>query len=715
MKPYNIIFTSILLVLVLSNILPALPTTANEAELLVKGWLKNNTKPLGVTLGRQVMQVETFTDDNNEPTYYVVYLQPSGFVIVPADDLVEPIICFANDGLYDPSSENPLGALVTNDLNRRIAAARSSFRSPAITTKMVKNQTQNKWNHFISLARASQSESVLMGLADSSISDVRVAPLIETKWDQNYIFYDTWPYVSAVYNYFTPPYEHGNYLNYACGCGATAMAQLMRYHRHPTIGIGIHDCSVKVDDVAQIMYTRGGDGSGGPYQWDLMIPEPDSDSSEAQYQAIGSLCYDAGIAAESEYGWFDTGTYPSKMKQALLNIFQYSNAILGRNRGSNIGPEELKNMINPNLDAGYPVILAIHGLWYGHGVVCDGYGYNFSTLYHHLNMGYSGLYDMWYALPDIDCSFLTEYDTVTECIYNVFTCGSGEIISGRITDEFGDPVADVTVTAQGADGFYITTTGENGIYAIVGVESNSQYAVTATKMGYNFASRSVSTGISLDYAVVSGNRGGIDFSVGDSDNQENIPTEYTSVDVPKTIPDLGTVTSILTVRDTGTIDDVNVRINIQHIWDEDLDVYLTAPDGTRIELFTDIGGMRDDFTNTILDDDAPLSITEGFSPFTGSFRPEGDLSVLDGMNINGTWMLEVTDDTWLISGDLNSWSLIVKFQDRPYIGSFLSTVIEPNKWPVVDSTTDDDTAGDEPGPTYSPYLQRTHNMVSRNS
>jgi len=117
MKRKNIIFTSALVVLQLCcSSLWALPTTAYEAEMVVTGWLKADAKPLDTDLGREVVTVETFTDDYGEPVYYIVYLNPSGFVIVSADDLVEPIIGFADDGAYDPSLENPLGALVTKAL-----------------------------------------------------------------------------------------------------------------------------------------------------------------------------------------------------------------------------------------------------------------------------------------------------------------------------------------------------------------------------------------------------------------------------------------------------------------------------------------------------------------------------------------------------------------------------------------------------------------------
>lgn len=132
-----------------------------------------------------------------------------------------------------------------------------------------------------------------------------------------------------------------------------------------------------------------------------------------------------------------------------------------------------------------------------------------------------------------------------------------------------------------------------------------------------------------------------------------------SDDVPLAIPDQSTVTSTLTFADAITVGDVNVQLDISHTNAQDLDVFLIAPDGTRVELFTDVGGNGDDFSATMLDDEAPTPIASGSSPFTGRFRPEGALSVLDEKNAQGTWTLEVSDDKRNGTGTLNSWSLSV--------------------------------------------------------
>lgn len=135
--------------------------------------------------------------------------------------------------------------------------------------------------------------------------------------------------------------------------------------------------------------------------------------------------------------------------------------------------------------------------------------------------------------------------------------------------------------------------------------------------------------------------------------------EYHSEDIPKEIPGLGTETSTLVIMDAGLIVDLDVKLNISHPWDAELDIYLIAPDGTRVELFTDVGGMSENFTDTTLDDQALVSIVDGSAPFTGSYRPEGSLGDFNTKEIQGTWTLEVTDD-WSSSrsGILNSWSLI---------------------------------------------------------
>ena len=125
------------------------------------------------------------------------------------------------------------------------------------------------------------------------------------------------------------------------------------------------------------------------------------------------------------------------------------------------------------------------------------------------------------------------------------------------------------------------------------------------------------------------------------------------------IADNGTTNFTIEVPDSVIVGDLNVQVDIRHRQDADLDVYLVSPNGTRVELFSDVGGGGDDFNNTILDDEALTSIASGSAPFAGSYQPEGSLGAFDGSDAQGTWTLEITDDRNRRSGSLNSWSLDV--------------------------------------------------------
>lgn len=68
--------------------------------------------------------------------------------------------------------------------------------------------------------------------------------------------------------------------------------------------------------------------------------------------------------------------------------------------------------------------------------------------------------------------------------------------------------------------------------------------------------------------------------------------ETCSPDVPKDIPDERTTTSTLTIDNSLVVADVNVGFFIEHTYGSDLEVTLTSPNGTTVQLFTGVGGSR---------------------------------------------------------------------------------------------------------------------------
>jgi len=123
-------------------------------------------------------------------------------------------------------------------------------------------------------------------------------------------------------------------------------------------------------------------------------------------------------------------------------------------------------------------------------------------------------------------------------------------------------------------------------------------------------------------------------------------------------PDIGVTTSIINMDQNAVITDVNLTLNIEHTWIADLEVKLIAPDGvTEIILFEDVGSNGDNFTNTVLDDDASTDVSNGESPFTGSYSPTGSLNDLNGLMSAGDWILHINDDANQDGGNLIDWSI----------------------------------------------------------
>lgn len=325
----------------------------------------------------------------------------------------------------------------------------------------------------------------------ASVSDVRIAPLLQSRWSQSTA------QGQNCYNRFTPN-------NYVCGCVATALAQLTRYWQHPVAGIGLQARTVLINGTPTQRTTRGGNGSGGPYNWGLMPLAPGSSPYNAsQWDMIGSLCYDAGVGVNMQYASGGSGAYMYVCASALTGVFGYANARYTY-------PPNLLVPINSNLQAGYPVLLGIDASGsYGHAIVCDGYGYESGTMYHHLNLGWGGSWDLWYTLPNIGGPY--PWNAVHCIIFNVFPTGTGELISGRITTTQGVPVQGATVTTSASGQNYTGTSDAKGYYGVK-IPAARSYSVTASKAGMSSVTRSgVSVGTS-SYSTC-GNAANVDFAL----------------------------------------------------------------------------------------------------------------------------------------------------------------------------------------------------------
>ncbi|HPC62212.1 MAG TPA: autotransporter-associated beta strand repeat-containing protein, partial [Verrucomicrobiota bacterium] len=126
---------------------------------------------------------------------------------------------------------------------------------------------------------------------------------------------------------------------------------------------------------------------------------------------------------------------------------------------------------------------------------------------------------------------------------------------------------------------------------------------------------------------------------------------------PAAIPDGDAITSSIPVTGfDGYLGKATVSLFVTHARDDDLGMFLIAPDGTVVELTSDNGGTGQNYgsacvpfeNRTVFDDSAVTPITGGTAPFIGLYRPESPLSALRGRTsaaVNGTWRLVIADDT----------------------------------------------------------------------
>lgn len=167
---------------------------------------------------------------------------------------------------------------------------------------------------------------------------------------------------------------------------------------------------------------------------------------------------------------------------------------------------------------------------------------------------------------------------------------------------------------------------------------------------------SVACGTKLDFTLgVAANQGTADLPLKVGTGLAGPLRNVDAVDVPRTIPDGGSIVSSFEVGAPGLIKDVRVRIGrITHGYVGDLRLTIEAPDGTTVILADRQGGSGDDFVNTVFASTG-TALTAGAAPFTGTFRAQGDLSVLDGRQQQGTWRLRIADTQLSDAGTLVSW------------------------------------------------------------
>jgi len=228
-----------------------------------------------------------------------------------------------------------------------------------------------------------------------------VGPLLSSSWHQG-----------GPYNADCPPGDGGTCV---VGCVATAAAQILAYWKYPEAGEGSSSYYWGGDD------SCGGSTSGAvlsaqysdPYDWENILGSYGGGYAPEQAAAVAELCYEMGVAFEMDYGVCASGAYLNVGVDVYPGHFRYSDEI-DYLRRSEHSQAEWWELIRGELDAvpPRPISYGIHS----HAIVCDGYSED-GGLYYHMNYGWGGGSNAWYALdatycPWSGCDYLVENMTL---------------------------------------------------------------------------------------------------------------------------------------------------------------------------------------------------------------------------------------------------------------------------------------------------------------
>ena len=448
---------------VLAGGAPGAEITPDQAEQAALNWVARGQALGKIPPGRAVAGVDELAEPETGARLHVVRFEGGGFVVLSADDLVDPVLAFSGTGeTLEPDDGNPFWALLRRDIAAREAAAgiergaagRPSGTRVARTAGGAGKRADAARRRWASLLDSSGSSGNPRGgarsIATGALSDIRVDSFVKSRWSQSTAG------GTNCYNYYTPNHS-------VCGCTATAIGQIMRHWEYPTASVASRTYPCEVDGVKTSKTMMG-----GVYDWANMpfAPSWSNPPSEPECRAIGKLLYDVGVAVGMSWTR-DASSANLEMDGALAlrSDFGYANAVALCYYVPSYpwSLAEFKKAVIPNLDARCPVGLSIYGSAGGHSVVADGYGYSDGDFFVHVNFGWAGSSDAWYCPPGMD-----DFSAIDSLLCNVHPRTAGSILSGRVLDSRKLPVENASVSLSSGNTVLATaTTDRNGIYAFI--------------------------------------------------------------------------------------------------------------------------------------------------------------------------------------------------------------------------------------------------------
>ena len=324
----------------------------------------------------------TASSKENDAYYVFTEAQSNGFVIVSGDDRLNPIVGYSTSAV---SGEMP----------------------PALTAWL------GEYSEYVNDVRAGKVVTVQRNARQASAA---IEPMLVTAWDQD-----------KPYNNMCPILENGK-RGYT-GCGNTATAQVMRFHKWPASPIADVEWESNITGETEFCELKS-----HVYDWDNMLYNYKSEYSEAQGNAVALLMADLGKATQSQYMPGMTGNISPDIAYALVHVFNYSPELFIAER-NNYTYEEYIALIRENLSNRQPIVYCGYGQDFngGHGFVCDGIDENDLL---HIDWGWNGIFNGYFDMAIMEPEgngiggFSDRYNLSQHAIVNIKPRAEGEVNKG---------------------------------------------------------------------------------------------------------------------------------------------------------------------------------------------------------------------------------------------------------------------------------------------
>ena len=279
------------------------------------------------------------------------------------------------DAFYIFNAENNGGFVIISGDDRTVEILGYSDHGELIVEKAPCNL---KWllecyQHVIDSLALEPNVKVRAKTRNGSPARTAIAPLITTHWGQG-----------APYNNMCPEIDEERCLT---GCVATAMAQIINYHKWPKGNTSAIDEYITGTDE----YVTKINGISMPrleptsFNWDDMTDDE-----------VARLMLYCGQAVKMDYG-IDASGAKTWVDEPLVNTFGYSKGAYSFT-GTAFSAERLEEIVYQELEADRPVYYAGNNGQDGHAFVVDGY-HEDGTF--HINWGWYGNEDGYFILTGL--------------------------------------------------------------------------------------------------------------------------------------------------------------------------------------------------------------------------------------------------------------------------------------------------------------------------